>query len=183
MAKVPISSQTMVIISVGAILIGLLLNILGLALLGIINLIMNLPGLSKQFSAKQDATNIQNNLKIAAQEMDKGNYQFALSQLNNLYTNPLLTQEGKAFVQSLQARCHFHQKDFNEAYSLIKKVFHFKLPQDIPVEDYILKFFCEIQLNNSEEAKTTINEALQLFPNHPKLLGILQDISKPTQEN
>ena len=45
------------------------------------------------------------------------------------------------------------------------------------IESYILKFLCEMNLEKREEAKITLEEALDRFPNNPKLQLFLSQIT------
>ena len=180
MVQIPISPKAMVIISSVVFVIGVLLIMLeayvGILLLffGLGNSLINIPGFIKQLSSERDVRNVKGDISRALRTFDEGNYQGTLSILNNLLGSPLLSSEGKTLAKVLRARCYFQLKQFDNAYNEIKQVFSPTSRKNLEVEDFILKFLCEFQLGMPKQALQTVNEALECFPNNPKLLTLLQ---------
>lgn len=131
----------------------------------------------KVATAKQEQKKVVSELESAIKLFDAKEYKNAQILLDKSLNSGNLNAKGKMMVRSLRARCLFHQDEFNEAYTDILFISQNPSLYKTEIEDYILKFLCEMNLEKREEAKTTLEEALDRFPNNPKLQLFLSQMT------
>ncbi|MFW9904032.1 MAG: tol-pal system YbgF family protein [Candidatus Thorarchaeota archaeon] len=125
---------------------------------------------SEKISIEQQVKDVEHDLDTVKQEIDAGNYRDAISRLNNLESNLLLTPEGKKRMRSLLAQCYFQQKDYPDAYYNLKLLAR---KSQLTINDYLRKIQCEFQLNLPQQRHQTLEEALGNFPGHPELKALI----------
>ena len=127
---------------------------------------------SEKISLEHQIKDVEHNLDTIKQEIDAGNLKAAISRLNNLEGNLLLTPEGKKRMRSLLAHYYFEQKDYPDAYYNLQQLAR---KSQLTINDYIRKIHCESQLNLHQQRHQTLVEALGNFPGHPELEVLLTE--------
>lgn len=100
---------------------------------------------------------------INSEQIDK-----ALENIDGIKINDQLSNATKLYLEALLARCSSKKKDYTSALQLISNLMN-NNEYSAPVEDYIFKTFCEINLNKYDLAEKTMFTARKKFPNSKRL--------------
>ena len=112
-------------------------------------------------------------IKNVSTYLELNNYEEALVKADRLLNSGKLNDKGILKLKSMRARCYYQLNQFDEAHDDLSEVVNSFLIK-AGIEDHILKTLCETELGRENEANSTLQQALKLFPNDPKLIQILQ---------
>ena len=148
----------------GGVVTGLLLVILGIWNLRKVRQVRNKPKVVTSSVAIQ--------IKNVATNLELNQYEEALGKANTLLSSGKLNNKGVLKIKSMRARCYYHLDQFDKAHADLSEVVNSSLIK-AGLDDFSFKILCETELGRKNEANSTLQQALKLFPNDPKLIQLL----------
>ncbi|MFX1286566.1 MAG: tol-pal system YbgF family protein [Promethearchaeota archaeon] len=196
MITLPIPPIVMVIISLFVIIIGFLIGVtepyagVVLVLLGLLNLIINIPGSVLQFwriykqsktgerafiksyqTQRRKLAKTQSRLTYGIKEFEKQNYGRAIEDFKAVLKDSSLTGKMEMEVLGLIARSYLLKKDWTEALNYADQVFSLGLAMKVhpSYENYLVRIESALKTTDLQKAYSTLIVAKEKFGSKPEL--------------